>query len=413
MQHIIISDTHSPQCTEKSFSYAKKLVDKHPEIDSIVINGDLLGSFSMTGSVLHKGTQISREKLNDYLKAGSPNFFEKFMQSGQITEKMVLSYVAERYQWCYDVIEKFSKIKHTIFNMGNHESPLHFLVLQELQFLTGCGNEVLQNVDKGILVKIFEEFERQLYILEGQGNFTYIRSKYILENGVLILGISGESHGTVGNNPESIVQEKKTRQLLLSASKELDNVHTLVIYNHTQGIYNRENGTFSPASESVKEFIGKLPGNVKRKIWVQSHNHWSYTQVINLDDFYYVMNNTGLHDGIFNIIDFSTLGLSVYDADPNTEKIIKVKENNVFSNVRSEEDLISRYYDDANYILARKTLKQITKVSDDSAINISSKQDEISNSVIPKINEREKIVQDVALVNSNVNIAKIKEKIFG
>ena len=357
MLHIVISDTHSPQCATKSLNHAKTVIKEHPEVDAIVINGDLLGSFSMRSSILHKGKNISKVQLEAYLQAGAPKFYSEWKKTGKITKHMLLQYAAERYQWCFDTIEEFSKVKFTIFNLGNHESKLHFLVLQELPFLTGCDFSVIEEADKTILEKIYDEWERQLYELEKRGSFSYIRNKHIFFNGSIIMGIPGESHGTVGSAPESIAQENKTKELIENVKKDIPKAHSIIIYNHTQANYKRENGSFEVASPSLKTFMNELPATLKRKIWVQSHNHWSYTQWINDGNFDFILNNTGLHDGIFNILDFNSLNFSVFDIDPNTKQIVSVNKNTRFENYKDEIELIGRYYDNVDYILERKGIR--------------------------------------------------------
>ena len=61
MIHIIISDTHAPFCLENAKKYTQQILQKVPEVDAIVINGDILGIFSMTTSV-HKGKKVTEEE---------------------------------------------------------------------------------------------------------------------------------------------------------------------------------------------------------------------------------------------------------------------------------------------------------------------------------------------------------------
>ena len=171
------------------------------------------------------------------------------------------------------------------------------------------------------------------------------------------MGIPGESHGTVGSAPESIAQENKTKELIENVKKDIPKAHSIIIYNHTQANYKRENGSFEVASPSLKTFMNELPATLKRKIWVQSHNHWSYTQWINDGNFDFILNNTGLHDGIFNILDFNSLNFSVFDIDPNTKQIVSVNKNTRFENYKDEIELIGRYYDNVDYILERKGIR--------------------------------------------------------
>ena len=67
--------------------------------------------------------------------------------------------------------------------------------------------------------------------------------------------------------------------------------------------YDKKTGKFDCASPSLKNFMMNLPSNITKKIFVQSHNHWSYTQFMNHSGFDYVVNNAGLHAGLFNLIE--------------------------------------------------------------------------------------------------------------
>ena len=125
MKQIIISDTHSPQCIEKALSYTKEIIVKIPEMDYIIINGDLLGIFAMEASCLHKHAEITKKEIDEYFKTAAPDFYKKYKQSKNITVDMVAEYVEERYQWCISVLKRFTALKSTIFNLGNHESSLH------------------------------------------------------------------------------------------------------------------------------------------------------------------------------------------------------------------------------------------------------------------------------------------------
>ena len=356
MKQIIISDTHSPRCIEKSLNYTKEIVKKIPEIDYIIINGDLLGIFAMTSSCLHKHAEITDKELDEYLKSAAVNFYNKFKEKKIITSEMILEYVEERYQWIISILKKFIEIKKTIFNLGNHESSLHFLVLQELSFLTGCNPQKISQVDKNKLMEIFNNFEKELYSLEENENFKYIRNNSFILNETLIMGIPGESHSTVGNDYNSKKQEEKTQEIIKQVSPMLEKVNSIVIYNHTQGNYDNNTGKFESASKSLKEFMQNLPTNVKTKIFVQSHNHWDHTQFMFHNNFYFVMNNAGLHNGIFNILDFNNDEVNCYDADPINKKAVKLMLSKEFPNISQPGEVIARYYPDPEYVKIRKNV---------------------------------------------------------
>ncbi|MCF7872154.1 hypothetical protein K9L97_03905 [Candidatus Woesearchaeota archaeon] len=352
MKHIIISDTHSPQCIYKALNYAQDLIEEQEDIDSIVINGDLLGIFSMTSSNLYKGEWIPKETMNDFLKKAAPKFYEHYKKTGKLTKKLAYEYIGERYAWTYKILRASSKIKKTIFNLGNHESKLHFLVLHELTFLTNCEKTLIKELDFKILEKIYELFEKKLELLEKESDFIYIRNKHHTQDKTLIIGIPGESHDTENYTPTSMKQEQKTKQILENIKENLENYENIIIYNHTQGTYDKETGTFQPASSSLKKFIKNLKKD-KHIIFIQSHNHWSYTQFIKQDNVHYIMNNAGLHDGIFNLVETNKNEVICYDIDPNTQKITKLKVSENEKTFESEENLIARYYPDPKPIINR------------------------------------------------------------
>ncbi|MCF7859221.1 MAG: metallophosphoesterase [Candidatus Cloacimonetes bacterium] len=354
MKHIIISDTHAPQCIYKALNHAQDLIEEQEDIEAIVINGDLLGIFSMTGSNLYKGEWIQKEIMDEFLKKAAPKFYEEFKKTGVVTKKLAYEYIGERYAWTYKILRASTKIKKTIFNLGNHESKLHFLVVNELSFLTGCDRNILNSLDNKILEKIYDLFEKNLKLLENENDFIYIRNKHHIHNKTLILGIPGESHDTEDLNPTSIKQEQKTKLILENASKDLDKCNEIIIYNHTQGAYDRETGTFQPASSYLKGFLKEIKKN-KPIIFIQSHNHWSYTQCMYQENIHYIMNNAGLHDGVFNLVETNEEEVICYDVDPNTKKTIKLKFSDKKESYNSEEELISRYYEDPKIIFDRKS----------------------------------------------------------
>jgi len=353
LKHIIISDTHAPCCIEKIQSYLNEVLKQHTDVDAIVINGDLLGIFSMDKSSLHKGKDLSTEELDNYLKAAAPKFYNEFKRTGSITADMIKEYVEERYEWAYDRIFEFSKLKKTIFNMGNHESPLHFLVLEEIPFLTGCDPNIIKSIDKKELNIIFELFESKLQKLEQEGNFKYIRNDVYVDEDTLIVGIPGESHATEGQDFFSQKQEEKTKELIEKAKTHLSKVSNIIIYNHTQGKYNHTTGEFNTASKSLREFMHNIPPNVLRRVFVQSHNHWPHSQFMINNGFNILLNNAGLHDGIFNLISFDMLNIEAHDIDSTNKRTTKMKIGTESKPFKNDEELLARYYPNPKAVIAR------------------------------------------------------------
>ena len=352
MFHIIISDTHSPSCIEKSYNYVKKIISRYSLIDTIVLNGDILTSTSMENSIIHKKKELSNKQKKEYLKDGAPNFYLNWKTNNmKINSQMVFEYIRERYDWLYNQIKKFSDLKRTIFNLGNHESEHQLLIFRELSFLTNSNKEDIPIVNTIAVKEIIKDFEKKLYELEKNKEFYYVRNKHIVIDDTLILGIPGISHATIGSDQSARIQEEQTKYILSRINK-LENISKIIIYNHTLGEYNDDTGKFDCASPSLKKFMFSLPNSIKTKIFVQSHNHWSYTQFMKHSGFNYVINNAGLHNGIFNLVEFSQ-DINVYDVDPDNDKIIKLKLNTMFTNSNNKSDMINRYYDDVEHILNR------------------------------------------------------------
>lgn len=355
MKHIIFSDTHSPTCAQNIYDYFDEVLKKHQDVDCIVMNGDLLGTFSMTGSTLHKNKGMTKEQLIEYFKLGAPIFYEEIsdLSLDNLDEELIIRYVAERYSWCVKFLKKCSEKKKTIFNLGNHESPLHWLVLTELEFFIG-DHPAIKKVSQTDLHEVFELFEKRLHELEKSNDFHYIRNEPLLLGSTLILGIPGESHNAIGTDQGALTQEEKTKQLIKKCSSLIKNASEIIIYNHTQGNYNSENGLYEPLSPALKDFMQNLPGHITMKIFVQSHNHWSYTHFHYHSGFYFILNNAGLNGSIFNLIDFNFMTIKCYDIDSKEKRIVPVKLLKEFKPIQNPKEHISRYYDDVELILNRK-----------------------------------------------------------
>lgn len=278
----------------------------------------------MQGSNKHKQEDISREEKESYLQEAAPKWHKKHGMNTQLTVENVLEYAQERYKWVEKTLRETSKLATTIWNMGNHESPEHFLVLQELPFL--LEQPMNFSVPDEQLQTIFYKHEQALAVLELTNNFVYIRDKPYIQEDTLIIGIPGESHAAIGSSKPARKQEEQTLAVLKKASKKLPEVTNAIIYNHTQGSYDKNTSTFMPASTAAKEFMNQT-SNLQHLIWVQSHNHWSYTQHLHKENTHYVLNNAGLHNAIYNLLELDE-ELTIYDVDANKNTITKLQQSN-------------------------------------------------------------------------------------
>ena len=315
--HVVISDTHAPDIIQEVFEDVRERVLKEFLVDAIVINGDLLGVFSMKNSSVHKKQSITRSDRERYLRLAAPQWYAQYNMPRLLGQEEILAYVRERYKWVVKVLKEFSELAPTYWNMGNHESPLHFLVLRELSFLLGVE---LPRVPDARLQEVFVAHEQELGLLELTHDFVYLRTKPIVKGDTLVLAIPGESHDAVGSHKPALAQEQRTKQVITQAKALLPQVSKLIIYNHTQGSYDKATGMFSPASSAAKEFLRSLPSSLEHVVWVQSHNHWGFTQYLRREDVSFVLNNAGLHAGIYNVLDVGD-SVRVFDVHTRTDKI--------------------------------------------------------------------------------------------
>lgn len=338
--HVVISDTHAPDMIQEILEDVRRRVLKEFSVDAIVINGDLLGVFSMKKSSVHKKQAITRADRERYLRLAAPKWYAQYNMPRLLGQEEVLAYVRERYKWVVKILREFSEIAATYWNMGNHESPLHFLVLRELAFLLDVE---LPHVPDSSLQEIFVVHEQDLGVLELTNNFTYLRTKPVVVDDTLILAIPGESHESTGLSAPARAQEKRTKQLIAQAQKLLPQVSKLVIYNHTQGTYEKTTGMFSPASSAAKKFLRSLPSSLDDVVWVQSHNHWGFTQYLRANEALFLLNNAGLHAGIYNVLDVGD-SVRVFDVHTRTNEISELVVSSKEVHEDQKLEMIKRNY---------------------------------------------------------------------
>jgi len=353
MRFAVISDTHSNRFTYKAYEHMLSYKDRL-QLDFVLFNGDIIGHFSLAKSQVHKYQQrIPDERIEDYLREAAPRFYDELREKDEVTKQLLYEYVGERYSWIYTFLKQSSKNIPTLWNLGNHESKHHYLVLQELPFLTQLGEKAIQALDRNVLHKIYDLYEDSMKKLEAQEDFHYIRNKPVTMGKTMLVGIPGESHSTTGTDDKSRIQENKTEKILGRVEENIDDVDKIIICNHTQSTYNQKYSYLKPASESAKQFVEKYKDK-KEIVWIQSHNHWSYTQFMKYQDVTYILNNAGLHDGIYNIIDIQE-DINVYDVSPEDDEIQKLFQTDVFGEeFQNEAKKISRNYSDPKAILQRK-----------------------------------------------------------
>ncbi|MBN1503248.1 metallophosphoesterase [Candidatus Woesearchaeota archaeon] len=328
MRQVIISDTHTKGNIECIHAYLQKNRLKY-KIDYIIINGDILGEHR------NKAEPDDPEK---YLKGLSPDSADTIISSVNeykagrfIDEKKkeklgeaVLTYMHDRYNYVIRILKEFSQIAPTLFNIGESESPLHYQVIKEIPFLLDIPPDF---ISKSILYtdyrSVYQKFLDKLRANESK-NLKFIGGTTSLKKNILFVGIPGLNPNSVPTDTLSELQEKLTKDLLNSIKRQLSYADKLIIFNHTQSKIAENPFVYKPGSPAVRSFIQEMKGRMRQKIFIQSHKHWPTAHFFTNDDFYFLLNNAGIHNSIFNILEISNK-VKCFDIDPKRDKTRELK----------------------------------------------------------------------------------------
>ena len=339
MRQIIISNSYTNENIEIIISYVKKLVSKF-KIDNIIINGNVLGYNEIKKDYgLNYDQKLFMENLNkeEILKKIAPNSCSSIIeiinaykngdyiddQKKQELGHGVTNYIEERYDYLIKVLEEFSKIKKTFYNLGKYESPFNNYLLRELSFFLDVDYTWLK---KTILYAkfrdIYQNFKNKLNSLESN-RFRYIGGKPIIEKGYILAGIPCFNPNSVPTDRSSELQENITKDLISAIKRHFSYSKKLIFYNTTKGRLSRNPFSFKPGSASIRRFIKEVNNKLSRKIFVQSYYNWVTTHFYKKDDFIFLLNNSASNNALFNILEISRK-INCYDVDPNLEKIRKL-----------------------------------------------------------------------------------------
>ncbi|MFH1506251.1 MAG: hypothetical protein ABIE94_04690, partial [archaeon] len=188
MRLLVLSNFHSNKRFQEVYDFLKKEdFIKKCKADKILVNGNMLG---VTESAPGYGCkykhdeylwdmdkrklfmEIAPETAKRFVSAINDATFEK---SKPQLAALIKSFVEERYTWVLNSLRKLSKLKHTYFNFGEQESPLHFLVIDELALILGLKREeIMAKIDEEELQEIFGMFKERLEQLDADERFTYL-----------------------------------------------------------------------------------------------------------------------------------------------------------------------------------------------------------------------------------------------
>ncbi|MBU0757683.1 MAG: metallophosphoesterase [Nanoarchaeota archaeon] len=373
MRQIIISDTHSPENLSFILEYIKKLILR-VKIDSIMINGDVLGineikpgygfkfnkaDFHATlnkTEILKKVAPLSAAKIIEIVnlyKEGSLVTEEHELELG----KAICTYMNERYDSVIDFLTRFSEVKKTFFNLGVNESPIHYHVLKELPFLLDCSSDLIR---KAVLLTdyrtVYNNFKEKLKKLEGP-KFRYLGGRAILDKETILAGISGLNSSSIPTDSASELQEKLTRDMIDSIKRQFSYSNRLILYNPVEGRVTKEPFTFRPGSAAVRALIQEIKGKLRQKVFVQSHYHFMTTHFYKRDEFYFVLNNAGVNNCLFNMLDVGN-SVRCFDVDPQINKIRELKlYDSYISDFSDPKGRLSLNYMNPDEIIVQRDIK--------------------------------------------------------
>ncbi len=337
MRLAIVSDTHTVDSFEKIYNHLLKLTPQYA-INGVVINGDMLGLFN----IKEEYGQKHKPNMTKLLQSHAPFtnnqiliVFKKIQEGQELDEnslkqfsEMLKDYIDERYMWLLNSLRKLSNVTKVYYNLGDHESPLHYKVIDELAFTLGLEkdmiNQILKNTDDR---NHFEQFKNKLKELEKTNDFIFISQKVIDENGILIAGIPGLHNNPEENSELSQAQENVTVKILDEIKTKIDNAKALIIFNHIDGKINSKPFLFEPSSLALKSFLATTKNNIP-KLLCQSNHTFVTTHFYKNNEWFYLLNNAGVNNGLYNVIDIHN-DIKCYDIDPNLNQIINLTKYNL------------------------------------------------------------------------------------
>lgn len=339
MRILLLSDFHSNERFEQVYEFLKRdrFLDKC-KIDSIIVNGNMLGITEMAPGYGHKYNRetflldLDKRKIFFYIAPQTTKRFvkaindEEFEKSRKQLSDLILSFAEERYSWVLSALRKLSKLRHTYFNFGTLESPLHFFVVDELALILGLASgELRDKVEEEELQEIFSRFKQKLEQLSADEHFTYISLKSFEKEDALFIGIPGVAND-LENEEDASVQEKLTSDILEEARDKLHGIKAAIICNNVQGITTTDPFKFTPGSESARAFMEQTKQEPFVTVFIQSHRHFMTTHFYKEKNWHFILNNSAVNNGLFNIIEIEGSEVNCWDVDASTGRVIGLQE---------------------------------------------------------------------------------------
>ena len=371
MRIALISDSHTRKNLNLVYNYLKNKATAW-KIDLIIINGDILGENEVRenyGFNFKKKVYDLSINKKELLKELTPDF-EYLLKIPQVYEKgikqevvdiemsqHIKKYVEHRFDKMYEALVKFSKIKKTFFNIGNYESPLHYNILKELSWLLDVPESYLRSI--ALLSNYRQTFKEFLAKVKNpiNKNLKYIGGSTQIVGDIMFAAIPGLNASSGIQDSTAEFQEKLTTDLLATIKRQLSYVSKLVILNQTQGRLRKDPFAYRPGSVAVRKFIESIKGKLRQKIFIQSYHHFMTTHFYEAMEFNFMLNNSAVNNGLFNILEISTK-VSCFDVDPILDKVRKLKSFNYnLDDYETPEQRLALNYENSQEILKEREIK--------------------------------------------------------
>jgi Icc-related predicted phosphoesterase len=372
MRIALISDSHSSKNIDYIYEYLNKKAFSW-KLDLILINGDILGEDEVREgygfNFKKKVYDLSIDKKN-ILMSVTPDYeylmkitqvFDRGIKDEKVDIEMsqhINSYVKHRYQNLYIILDKFSKIRKTFFNIGTYESPLHFNVLKELAWLLDVPESYIRSI--AMLSNYRDNFKDFLGKIKDpkNNNLKYIGGTSQIIGDIMFAGIPGLNSSSGLHDSVSEFQEKITSDLISTVRRQLSYINKLVILNQTQGKLRRDPFSFRPGSLSVREFIESIKGKLRQKIFIQSYHHFMTTHFYEAMEFNFILNNSAVNNCLFNLLEISNK-VSCYDVDPKNDKVTKLNLYNYnLSDYETPSERLSLNYENSEEIIKQRNIEK-------------------------------------------------------
>ncbi len=287
---LILADIHTNTAREKILSSLNE--DTVQYVDFILINGDVIGEFSINKNTqaqfLREYTGIAEQilELKRIIDTGKKLSNDEFERLGSLSNE----FLEKRYNAALDFIKRLSLLgKTVIFNYGVQESPLHKMPFYELVNFSGIAEDLIEYSLEFVEKKNhFLNFIKSVEKMEGVINMS---GEIVEMDETLLVGIPAlykeyninESNGKLQSQlVEGLIDEVKIK---LHAKK-----YSAMYIFHNSAISSVNGMNFGElkGSEVLKQFVKELSTMDMKTVFINSYHHNNEVHLIRYNNLYWL-----------------------------------------------------------------------------------------------------------------------------